>query len=64
MKKGFGHKVKICIYNLTKGNYSFKREPPKMGVKWKSVLVINSESAMITIERETTISKENPSIWG
>jgi hypothetical protein len=54
MKKCFGHKVKICIYNLRKGKYTIKIEPLKMGVKWKIVLVINSESTMINSERGNT----------
>jgi hypothetical protein len=64
LKKGFGNKFWISNDKLRKGEYSTRIESLNMGVKWKSVLVINSESAMITIERETTISKENPSIWG
>ena len=32
MKKPFGYKVKIGIYNPRKGSHSFKRDSPKMGV--------------------------------
>ena len=56
MKKYFGNKIRTSDYNPRKEEHYLKRESHKMRVKWKISLEINSESAMIISERETTLT--------